>query len=106
MLNDARARNEVLSQAYAELHAEYVKLKSTPPASSSHLDAAHHGHGHGHGHGHSHPMPGSAYSTMAGTSVSTADLSAGFVDPASMAVLNAGSDLDAYLYPEVASYSL
>lgn len=29
MLNDAKSRNDVLSQAYAELHAEYVKLKTS-----------------------------------------------------------------------------
>ncbi len=29
MLNDAKQRNETLSQAYAELHAEYVKLKAS-----------------------------------------------------------------------------
>lgn len=29
MLNDSKARNDVLSQAYAELHSEYIKLKTT-----------------------------------------------------------------------------
>ena len=29
MLNDAKSRNDVLSQAYTELHAEYVKLKTS-----------------------------------------------------------------------------
>jgi hypothetical protein len=29
MLNDAKQRNDVLSQAYAELHAEYVALKAS-----------------------------------------------------------------------------
>lgn len=29
MLNDAKQRNEVLTQAYATLHAEYVALKSS-----------------------------------------------------------------------------
>lgn len=39
MLNDAKQRNDVLSQAYAALHAEYVSLKSTQlgdPTSSYH----------------------------------------------------------------------
>jgi hypothetical protein len=38
MLNDAKQRNEVLTQAYATLHAEYVALKSshiTDPAAGS-----------------------------------------------------------------------
>ncbi|KAL2017632.1 hypothetical protein VTK56DRAFT_1900 [Thermocarpiscus australiensis] len=30
MLDDARKRNDVLSQAYAALHAEYVALKASP----------------------------------------------------------------------------
>ncbi|KAJ4306182.1 hypothetical protein N0V88_000978 [Collariella sp. IMI 366227] len=30
MLNDAKQRNDVLSQAYAALHAEYISLKSSP----------------------------------------------------------------------------
>lgn len=111
MLNDARARNDVLNQAYAELHAEYVKLKSSPPAASSaaHLEAAHHGHGHGHAHAPqphqlASSLPGS-YATIPGTSMA-AELGTAFVDPTSMAVLNAGSDLEAYLYPDVAGYSL
>jgi len=29
MLNDAKQRNDVLSQAYATLHAEYVALKTS-----------------------------------------------------------------------------
>ncbi len=29
MLNEAKQRNDTLSQAYAELHAEYVKLKTS-----------------------------------------------------------------------------
>lgn len=29
MLNDAKQRNDVLSQAYAALHAEYVALKAS-----------------------------------------------------------------------------
>lgn len=29
MLNDAKQRNDVLSQAYATLHAEYVSLKTS-----------------------------------------------------------------------------
>jgi hypothetical protein len=29
MLNDAKQRNDVLTQAYATLHAEYVQLKTT-----------------------------------------------------------------------------
>jgi AP-1-like transcription factor len=29
MLNDAKSRNEVLTQAYASLHAEYVQLKAS-----------------------------------------------------------------------------
>ncbi|KAF3760478.1 basic-leucine zipper transcription factor nucleus DNA binding regulation of transcription, DNA-dependent [Cryphonectria parasitica EP155] len=100
MLNDARARNDVLSQAYAQLQAEYVKLKSNP--SHPHLDV-HHSHSHSHA---AHPLqiassiPASSYQTIPGTS-----MPANFVDPTSMAVLNASSDLDAYLYPDVGAGS-
>ncbi|KAH6845080.1 hypothetical protein B0I37DRAFT_355591 [Chaetomium sp. MPI-CAGE-AT-0009] len=35
MLNDAKQRNDVLSQAYAALHAEYVSLKSSQMGETS-----------------------------------------------------------------------
>lgn len=31
MLNEAKQKNDVLSQAYAALHAEYIKLTSSKP---------------------------------------------------------------------------
>jgi hypothetical protein len=44
MLNDAKQRNEVLTQAYATLHAEYVALKSSqiadPSSYPQHYDMA------------------------------------------------------------------
>lgn len=40
MLNDAKQRNEVLTQAYATLHAEYVSLKASQADDHQH----HHGH--------------------------------------------------------------
>lgn len=119
MLDDAHTRNDVLGQAYAELHAEYVKLKSTPsPAAAHEAAAAAYGrappqpqpHSHSHSHPHSHALASSmptSYAAIHGTSLSAAGLSsAGFVDATSMAALNAGSDLEAYLFPEVASYTL
>lgn len=108
MLNDARARNDVLNQAYAELHAEYIKLKTSPASLTDHLlpdhphhhQQQHHNHHNHHHHISSSSMAGgsSIYSTVA------ADMAAGFVDTGSM--LNAGSDLEAYLYPDIATYSL
>lgn len=35
MLSDAKQRNDMLSQAYAALHAEYVSLKSSPIGDTS-----------------------------------------------------------------------
>ncbi|KUI72836.1 AP-1-like transcription factor CAP1 [Cytospora mali] len=80
MLNDAKARNDVLSQAYTELHAEYVNLKTSRGISDHHHQAA-------------------AYSAAAGPTAG------GYVDP-TMASLHAGSDLDVYLYPEVGGYPM
>lgn len=133
MLSDARARNDVLSQAYAELHAEYVKLKSPSPPPPPHPHQNQHQHQHPpppppgllsssapppsthlgaaalHGHHQlASSMPGPAsshYPSMSGPSVS-GDLGAAFVDSASMAVLDAGVDLEAYLYPTVPGYPL
>lgn len=100
MLNDARARNDVLSHAYADLQAEYVRLKSPPPPVSQ-LDAHH-------GHSHSHQLSSSmtaSYATIPRSSVPS-DLSDSFMDATSMAVLNAGTDLDPYLYTDVGGYTL
>lgn len=82
MLSEAKTRNDVLSQAYADLHAEYVDLKTSRGLNDHH-----------------HHQPAS-YSTA----VPVADLG-GYVDP-TMASLHAGSDLDVYLYPEVGGYSM
>lgn len=142
MLSDERVRNDMLSQAYAELHTEHDKCKSPPPppphqhqphpphhhppphhppgplSSSSapppsphHLGAAaaaaHHGH-HNHHHQLVSSMAGPAsshYPSMAGASVS-GGLGPAYVDATSMAVLEAGMDLEAYLYPAVPGYPL
>ncbi|ROV96317.1 hypothetical protein VMCG_07675 [Cytospora schulzeri] len=79
MLNDAKSRNDVLSQAYAELHAEYVNLKTSRGLNDHHQPAS--------------------YSTAG----PAADI--GYVDP-TMASLHTGSDMDVYLYPEVGGYSM
>lgn len=102
MLNDAKARNDVLSQAYAELHTEYLKLKAAPP------DVLLAGH-------HHHRQPGttsspsvsSKYSTLPRTTTPTvADIAGGtrFMDTSSLNAINAGNDLEAYLYPNVPGY--
>lgn len=102
MLSDARARSEVLNQAYTTLQAEYVKLKSSSPPPPPSAALQHHlGH-----HQQLASSLASSYATVPGASSMPADLGASFVDPTSMAVLSAGSDLEAYLYPDVAGYSL
>lgn len=88
MLNDAKARNDVLSQAYTELHAEYLNLRTTRS-----LNDQHHHHNH-HQQVVSYPAAGPA-----------ADIGGGYVDP-TMAALHAGSDLNVYLYPEVGGYTI
>lgn len=80
MLNEAKSRNDVLSQAYAELHTEFVNLKTSRGLNDHHQPA-------------SYPTAGP------GTGMG------GYVDP-TMASLQAGSDLDVYLYPEVGGYSM
>lgn len=105
MLHDARARHDILSQAYSELQAEYLKLKasSSPSPASLGLDPMHQQHAH---HQHQQQLSSSMaapYGTIPG---STADLGGAFVSAASMGVLHAGNDLDAYLYPDVGSYAL
>jgi len=79
MLNDAKARNDVLSHAYAELQTEYLKLKAST-INEQHIPAS--------------------YSTAG----QTAGLG-GYADP-TMSALHVSSDLDAYLYPEVGSFSM
>lgn len=107
MLQDARARHDILSHAYSELQAEYLKLKasSSPSPASLGLDPMHQQHTARH-HAHHQQLSSSMaapYGTIPG---STADLGGAFVGAASMGVLHAGNDLDAYLYPDVGSYAL
>ncbi|KAJ4396478.1 hypothetical protein N0V93_000697 [Gnomoniopsis smithogilvyi] len=100
MLNDARVRNNILSHAYADLQAEYTKLKLSPlPASNLEAQTAH-----------SQPHQSSSsmttsYAAVPDSSVSV-DLSGAFVDANCMTVLNAGNDLESYLYPDVGGYCL
>lgn len=99
LLNDAQTRNDVLSQSYAELYTEYIKLKATPhaPGLGSHLLSGHH-------QLISSSAPASsAYSELPRTTTPP-DIGTSFVDTNSMTVLNAGNDLEAYLYPEVPGY--
>ncbi|KAJ0119137.1 hypothetical protein J7T55_013372 [Diaporthe amygdali] len=79
MLNDAKARNDVLSQAYADLQAEYLKLK-TSSINEQQIPT-------------SYPASG----PPAGLG--------GYVDP-TMSALHVSGDLDAYLYPEVGGFSM
>jgi len=73
MLNDAKARNDVLSQAYADLQTEYLKLKAST-VSEQQIPTSYAAAG--------PPPPGLG----------------GYVDP-SMSAMHVGGDLDAYLYP-------
>ncbi|POS80548.1 hypothetical protein DHEL01_v201049 [Diaporthe helianthi] len=81
MLNDAKARNDVLSQAYADLQAEYLKLKAST-VSEQQIPTSYHAAG--------HPPTGHL---------------GGYVDP-SMSAMHVGSDMDAYLYPAVGAFSM
>lgn len=102
MLNDARARNDVLSQAYLSLQAEYVKAKST---SSPSVPDMHH----------THPKLAHSFTSCGqnqfpgvhGVSMPT-NLGSHFVDPAGMADMNATDDLEAFLYSnsDMRSYTI
>ncbi|KAL2273754.1 hypothetical protein FJTKL_04135 [Diaporthe vaccinii] len=85
MLNDAKARNDVLSQAYAELQAEYLKLKTSSVSEQ---------------HQHHQQIP-TSYPAAGPPPPGLG----GYVDP-TMSAMHVGSDLDAYLYPEVGNYSM
>lgn len=99
MLDDARARNEVLSHAYTELQAEYIKLKSSPSLASN-LDGQQNMHTQSHHHHLATP-----YNSVSGSSISV-ELGDMFVDTASMSVLNAENDPGSYLYSNVGGYAL
>lgn len=86
MLNDAKARNDVLSQAYADLQAEYFKLKTSTVNEQQHQ--------------HQHQIP----TSYPAAGAPAAGLG-GYVDP-TMSALHVGGDLDAYLYPDVGGYSM
>ncbi|KAH8749551.1 hypothetical protein F5883DRAFT_231282 [Diaporthe sp. PMI_573] len=80
MLKDAKARNDALSQAYADLQAKYLKLKAST-VSEQQIPT-------------SYPATGPPAGHLTG-----------YVDP-SMSSMHVGSDLDAYLYPEVGGYPM
>ncbi|KAG6358857.1 hypothetical protein INS49_012376 [Diaporthe citri] len=84
MLNDAKARNDVLSQAYADLQAEYMKLKASSVSEQ-----------------HQHQQIPTSYPAAGPPPPGLG----GYVDP-TMSAMHVGSDLDAYLYPEVGNYSM
>lgn len=100
MLNDARARNEVLSHAYTELQAEYIKLKSSPSPASN-LD----GQQNTHTQSHHHHLLTTPYNSLSGSSISV-NLGDMFMDTAPVSVLNAENDPGSYLYSNVGSYAL
>jgi hypothetical protein len=83
MLNDTKARHEVLIKAYEHLKAEHIKLKASTASEQQHqqyvhtLDPAKSG-----------PRPPGL---------------GGYVDPRMLAS-HLGGDLDAYLYPEVGRF--
>lgn len=87
MLNDAKARNDVLSQAYSDLQTEYLKLKASSVSEHSHSHQQQHIPT-------SYPAAGPPPPGLGG-----------YVDP-SMSALHVGGDLDAYLYPDVGGYSM
>lgn len=86
MLNDAKARNDVLSQAYADLQAEYLKLKASSVSEQ---------------HQHQHQQIPTSYPAAGPPPPGLG----GYVDP-TMSAMHVGSDLGAYLYPEVGNYSM
>lgn len=87
MLNDAKARNDVLSQAYADLQAEYLKLKTSTVGEHQH---------------HHHQHIPTSYPAASGPPPPGLG---GYVDP-TMSGMHVGGDLDAYLYPEVGGFSM
>ncbi|KAH8755409.1 hypothetical protein F5883DRAFT_571340 [Diaporthe sp. PMI_573] len=80
MLKDAKARNDAISQAYADLQAKYLKLKASTVSEQQ------------------IPTSYSATGPSAGHLTGYVDLS--------MSSMHVGSDLDAYLYTEVGGYSM
>ncbi|PSR85908.1 hypothetical protein BD289DRAFT_248474 [Coniella lustricola] len=103
MLNDARARNDVLSQAYLSLQAEYVKAKSasSPPAPDMHHDQPRLAHSYT-------PSPHQPFSNVLCSSSMPADMTTRFVDPIGVADMNATDDLEALFYsnPDLRSYTI
>lgn len=99
MLNDARAHNEVLSHAYTELQAEYIKLKSSPSVASN-PDGQQNTHTQSH-----HLFLTTPYNPASGSSISV-NLGDMFVDTASISVLNAENDPGSYVYSNVGGYAL
>lgn len=87
MLSDSKQRNDVLSQAYQSLHAEYLKLKT----SAQHQQmAAHH-----------HQLPATTTTTYgAGPSSISA-----FADPSALGLPNPALDLDVYGYADLTTYT-
>ncbi len=90
MLNDAKQRNETLSHAYAELHSEYVRLKT-----AQFQDVAGVGVG-------GVPVSSSSISSSSSYPSSVADLDLSAYDPAAMGLTNNDRiDLDLFVYPDM-----
>lgn len=89
MLSDARARNDALGQAYAELHADLASLKASGSGD--------------HHHHHHPPHQGAApFPTAAGPAAGLG----GYVDTSIGSLHAGGGDLDVFLYPAVGGYSM
>lgn len=101
MLNDAHIRHDILSHAYAELQAEYRKIKSSS-SSSSNLDARN-------AHLHCHQLSPSlttAFSIIPETTVPV-DMGGALVDGGTcMNGLNIANNFEFYLLPDVGGYCL
>ncbi|KAL8392043.1 hypothetical protein RB595_002299 [Gaeumannomyces hyphopodioides] len=106
MLSDSKQRNDVLSQAYQGLHAEYIKLKAAQQMSAVAAAAAattttgggeqrqHHPRCQQHQQQQQHP----ATSTYA-TSI------AAFADPAALGLPDPGLELDVFGYTDMTTYA-
>lgn len=101
MLSDSKQRNDVLSQAYQGLHAEFVKLKAArqmgPAAAAAAAAAAHQHQGHHH-HQHCQPQPPQQHPAAATTF-------AAFADPSALGLPDTGLDLDVFGYTDMATYA-
>ncbi|KLU86737.1 hypothetical protein MAPG_05748 [Magnaporthiopsis poae ATCC 64411] len=99
MLSDSKQRNDVLSQAYQGLHAEFVKLKAARQMAAAAVhqhQGGHQGHHHQHHQQHCQPQQQPTTTTFAAFAA----------DPSSaLGLPDTGLDLDVFGYTDLATYA-